>query len=70
MDATATAPIYTGLPMWPTMATSTSPNSGTVMFDTIEGTAMRRILVCVVVGNLLLVELFLVDSPPCIDDVG
>ena len=40
MLPTAIAPIYEASPMCPTMAISTSPNSGTVMFETIEGSAM------------------------------
>ena len=37
---TAMAPIYEADPKCPTIATSTSPSSGTVMFETIEGRAM------------------------------
>ena len=40
MLPTAIAPIYAALPMCPTIVTSTSPNSGTVMFDTIDGMAI------------------------------
>lgn len=43
MLPTAMAPIYELSPICPTIATSTRPSSGTVMFDTIEGMAMRRI---------------------------
>ena len=37
---TAMAPIYAAEPRWPTMATSTSPSSGTVMLLTIAGRAI------------------------------
>ena len=34
------APIYDALSMWPTMAVSTNPSSGTVIFDTMAGRAI------------------------------
>ena len=43
IDPTAMAPMYVALPMWPTMAVSTSPSSGTVMFVTMAGSAIFRI---------------------------
>ena len=43
MLPTAIAPMYAALPRCPMMATSTIPNSGTVMFDMIEGMAMLSI---------------------------
>lgn len=43
MPPTAIAPIYDAAPRCPTMATSTSPSSGTVMLLTIAGRAMLSI---------------------------
>ena len=43
MEPTATAPIKAADPMCPTIAVSTSPNSGTVMFVTIAGRAISNI---------------------------
>ena len=40
---TAIAPMYAAAPRWPTIATSTSPKSGTVMLLTMDGRAILSI---------------------------
>ena len=42
IDPTLIAPMLVAPPTWPMMATSHSPNSGTVMFDTMLGSASRN----------------------------
>ncbi len=42
VDPTATAARYTALSRWPVTPVSTMPRSGTLMFDSIIGAAMRQ----------------------------
>ena len=43
MLPTDMAPMHAASPICPTMLTSISPSSGTVMFDTIDGKAIANI---------------------------